>query len=77
MEKTVDCSPEQLVALKSAYEDFKREAKERKSAVKNGKTTVAEFMDWILEQSRLYCEFHYNIRILSKIKSKSTVYNVF
>ena len=51
MEKTADCSPEQLAALKSAYEDFKREAKERKSAVKNGQADITVFRDWILQQS--------------------------
>lgn len=44
MEKTADCSPEQLAALKSAYEGFKRETK----AVKNGNVSVAEFRNWIL-----------------------------
>ena len=51
MEKTSDCSPEQFAALKSAFEYFKSEAKERKSAVKNGQATVAEFHDWTLRQS--------------------------
>jgi len=50
MEKNADCSPEQLSALKSAYEDFKKRAKERKSAVKNGKFSVSEFQDWIIVQ---------------------------
>jgi len=50
MEKTAECSPEQLSDLKSAYEGFKKEAKKRKSAVKNGQASVAEFRDWILTQ---------------------------
>lgn len=54
MERKADCFPEQLTFLKSAYEDFKREAKIRKSAVKNGQSSVAEFRDWIIMQ--LDCE---------------------
>lgn len=50
MEKTADCSPERLAEIKSAYESFKIEAKKRKSAVKNGKSTVSEFRDWALQQ---------------------------
>ena len=50
MEKTADCSPEQLAALKSSYEDFKREAKERKSAVKKDQSNVSDFRGWIVEQ---------------------------
>ncbi len=50
MEKNTDCTPEQLSAIKSAYEDFKREAKERKSAVKNRQASVSEFKDWIIQQ---------------------------
>ena len=50
MEKSDGCSPEHLAEIKSAYEDFKSDAKKRKSAVKNGKSSVAEFRDWILQQ---------------------------
>ena len=50
MEKTSDCSPERLTEIKSAYEDFKREAKRRKSAVKKGQSSVAEFRDWTIRQ---------------------------
>lgn len=50
MEKTADCTPEQLSAIKSSYEDFKWEAKEKKSAVKNGHLSLAEFQNWILFQ---------------------------
>lgn len=50
MEKSDYCSPERIVEIKSAYEDFKIEAKKRKSAVKNGKSTVAEFRSWTLTQ---------------------------
>lgn len=50
MEKSTDCSPEQLSTLKSAYEDFKKEAKKRKTAVKGGRTSVDEFRDWIIMQ---------------------------
>ena len=50
MEKSDDCTPERLSEIKSAYESFKIEAKKRKSAVKNGKSTVAEFRDWTLRQ---------------------------
>ncbi len=57
MEKTADCSPEKLNAIKSAYEDFKCEAKKRKSAVKNGQLSVAEFREWILRQLDLCVHF--------------------
>lgn len=50
MEKTAECSPEQLSDLKSAYEDFKKEAKKRKSAVKNRQASILEFNDWIIQQ---------------------------
>ena len=50
MEKSDDCSPERLFKIKSAYENFKTEAKKRKKAVKEGKTTLAEFRNWILGQ---------------------------
>lgn len=50
MERNAGCSSEQLSAIKSAYEDFKREAKERKTAVKNGLSSVDDFRDWILGQ---------------------------
>ena len=50
MEREADYSPEQLSAIKSAYEDFKKEAKDQKTAVKSGKSTVSEFKDWILSQ---------------------------
>ena len=50
MEKSDDCTPERLAEIKSAYENFKSEAKKRKSAVKDGKSTVSEFRDWILQQ---------------------------
>ena len=50
MEKAADCTPERLAEIKSAYEDFKSEAKKRKSAVKSGKSTVSEFRDWTLQQ---------------------------
>ena len=50
MEKSADCPPERLAEIKSAYEDFKSEAKKRKSAVKKGHSTVAEFRDWMLRQ---------------------------
>lgn len=42
--------PEQLSSIKSAYEDFMRKAKIRKSAVKNGQATVAEFRNWTIQQ---------------------------
>lgn len=54
MEKNADCSPKQLSAIKSSYEDFKREAKKRKAAVKNGQASVSEFREWIIMQ--LDCE---------------------
>ena len=50
MEKSDDCPPERLADIKSTYESFKTEAKKRKNAVKEGKTTLAEFHDWILVQ---------------------------
>lgn len=50
MEKSDDCSPERLVEIKSVYESFKTEAKQRKKAVKEGKITLAEFRNWILWQ---------------------------
>lgn len=50
MEKTADCPPERLSEIKAAYENFKAEAKKRKSAVKNGSSTISEFRGWILRQ---------------------------
>ena len=50
IEKNPDCSPEHVAEIRSAYEDFKKEAKKRKTAVKNGKSTVSEFRDWTLQQ---------------------------
>jgi hypothetical protein len=50
IEKDPDCPPERIVEIRSAYEDFKKEAKKRKTAVKNNKSTVAEFRDWTLQQ---------------------------
>jgi len=53
LEKTADCTPDRLAEIRSAYEDFKKEAKKRKTAVKNGQSSVAEFRDWVLEQSSI------------------------
>jgi hypothetical protein len=50
MEKDPEYTPERIAKLRSAYEDFKKEAKKRKTAVKNSKATVAEFRDWTLQQ---------------------------
>ena len=50
MEKNPDCTPEQLSDIKSAFKAFMTEALERKNAVKNGDSTVAEFKSWILRQ---------------------------
>ena len=50
MEKDPDCSPKRIARIRSAYEDFKKEAKKRKTAVKHGKSTVSEFRDWALLQ---------------------------
>ena len=50
MEKNEDCSTEHLSKIKSAYESFKTEAKKRKKAVKENKTTIVEFRNWILGQ---------------------------
>ena len=50
MEKDPECSPERITEIRSAYKDFKKEAKKRKTAVKNGKATVVEFRDWTLQQ---------------------------
>lgn len=50
MEKDPDCPPERITEIRSAYEDFIKEAKKRKTAVKNNKSTVAEFRDWTLRQ---------------------------
>ncbi|MBQ6744434.1 MAG: hypothetical protein IJR05_06810 [Acidaminococcaceae bacterium] len=50
MERISDCSPKRLAEIKSAYEDFKSEAKKRKSMVKKGQSSVAEFRDWTIRQ---------------------------
>ena len=50
MEKDPDCPPKRIAEIRSAYEDFKKEAKKRKTAVKNGESTVSEFRDWTLRQ---------------------------
>ena len=50
-EKSEDTSPEQLLKMKAAFEDFKTEALKRKTAVKNGKSSSKEFEDWIIIQS--------------------------
>ena len=50
MEKDPDCSPERITKIRSAYEVFKKEAKKRKTAVKNGQSSVTEFRDWVLAQ---------------------------
>jgi len=42
MEKDPDCPHERITEIRSAYEDFKKEAKKRNTAVKNGIATVAE-----------------------------------
>ena len=49
MEKSVDCQPERLVKIKSAYKSFNTEAKKRKKAVKEEKRTLVEFRNWILD----------------------------
>ncbi len=50
MEKDPDCPHESITEIRSAYEDLNKEAKKRKTAVKNGIATVAEFRDWTLQQ---------------------------
>ncbi len=50
MEKDPEYTPERIAEIRAAYEDFKKEAKKRKTAVKNGKATVVEFRDWTLQQ---------------------------
>ena len=50
IEKDSECSPESIAEIRSAYEDFKKEAKKRKTAVKNGQSSVSEFRDWVLQQ---------------------------
>ena len=50
MEKDSDYPPERITEIRSAYEDFKKEAKKRKNAVKNGGSTVSKFQDWMLKQ---------------------------
>ena len=50
MEKDSDCPPKRIAEIRSAYEDFKKEAKKRKTAVKTGQSSVSEFRDWTLRQ---------------------------
>lgn len=50
MIKDPECTPERIAETRSAYEDFKKEAKKKKAAVKNGQSSVAEFRDWTLQQ---------------------------
>ena len=50
MEKDPDCPHERIAEIRSAYEDFKKEAKKRKTAVKNGQSSVVEFRNWTLQQ---------------------------
>ena len=50
MEKDPECSLERIAEIRAAYEDFKKEAKKRKTTVKNGQVSVAEFRDWVLKQ---------------------------
>ena len=50
MEKDPECPHERIAEIRSAYEDFKIEAKKKKTTVKNGQSSVAEFRDWTLQQ---------------------------
>lgn len=50
MEKDPECPHERIAEIRAAYEDFKKEAKKRKTAVKNGLSSVAGFRDWTLQQ---------------------------
>jgi len=54
MKKNPDCTQDQLAAIKSAFNDFMREALERKNAVKNGDSTVAEFQSFSLSFCGLF-----------------------
>ena len=47
-EKTPDFPQERLSAMKSAFEDFKKEALVKKAEVKNGGLDFGEFEGWIL-----------------------------
>lgn len=50
MEKNTECSPERIGEIKSAYEEFKKEAKLRKKSVKSGFSSISDFRNWILKQ---------------------------
>lgn len=50
MKKDPECSPERIAEIRAAYEDLKKEAKKRKTAAKNGQSSVAEFQDWTMQQ---------------------------
>ena len=50
LEKDPNFSPDQISKLKTAFTDFKAEAKKRKASVKTGRSSLADFQGWTLQQ---------------------------
>ena len=52
-QKTANFPIERLEEMKNAFDLFKKEALQRKKAVKAGATSPTEFTDWLYQQSNI------------------------
>ena len=52
-QKTANFPIERLEEMKNAFDLFKKEALQRKKAVKAGATSPTEFTDWLYQQSNM------------------------
>ena len=49
-------NPDRLEKIQAAFSDFKKEALQRKKAVKTGTASPKEFTDWLYQQSNVIVE---------------------
>ena len=64
VKNTAGFPADRLEKIQAAFADFKKEALQRKKAVKTGTASPKEFTDWLYQQSNVIielCEYGYRI----------------